>query len=275
MASDYPLSAAAPPKRQTFGLPVIVLIALGLAGAGVVTYLELAPRKPVADAPLTPEARAYVGHLKLADVNMKAAKNYFSQMVVEISGNITNAGDRNLDTVEINCVFQDYYGQVALRQRVPIVSPKMGGSSPAKPKTSACLSTIFARDLESENAAARDCQREVQLMAIILLVDDDPGGLEIRKMLLERDGHRVFTAADVTTARARFHELAPECVILDLRLPSPEDGLALVREFREAAPDLRIVVLAGWSADLEGRPERTLVDEVLAKPVRSERLVRR
>jgi hypothetical protein len=31
-------------------------------------------------------------------------------------------------------------------------------------------------------------------------------------------------------------------------------------------------VLAGWSADLEGRPEQQLVDEVLAKPVRSERL---
>ena len=45
-------------------------------------------------------------------------------------------------------------------------------------------------------------------------------------------------------------------MILDLRLPSPEDGLALVREFREAAPGLRIVVLAGWGADLEGRPEQ-------------------
>ena len=110
-------------------------------------------------------------------------------------------------------------------------------------------------------------------MSSVLLVDDDAGGLEIRKMLLERDGHRVSTAVDATTAREKFHELAPDCVILDLRLPSPEDGLALVREFREAAPDLRIVVLAGWGADLEGRPEQRLVDEVLAKPVRSERLI--
>jgi len=110
-------------------------------------------------------------------------------------------------------------------------------------------------------------------MAIVLLVDDDPGGLEIRKMLLERDGHRVSTAADAATASDRFRELAPDCVILDLRLPSPEDGLALVREFREAAPGVRIVVLAGWGADLEGRPEQDLVDEVLTKPVRSERLI--
>ena|SRR5689334_7080388 len=110
-------------------------------------------------------------------------------------------------------------------------------------------------------------------MANVLLVDDDPGGLEIRKMLLERDGHRVSTAVDAPTARDQFREMAPDCVILDLRLPSAEDGLALVREFREAAPGIRIVVLAGWGADLEGRPEQKLVDEVLAKPVRSERLI--
>ena len=135
MASDLPLSAAAPPKRQAFGLPQIVLIALVLAGGGVVAYLEYAPHKPAADAPLTPEARAYIGNLKLSDVSMKAAKNYFSQMVVEISGNIANAGDRNLDTVEIYCVFNDYYGQTTLRQRVSIVSPKMGGLKPGETKS--------------------------------------------------------------------------------------------------------------------------------------------
>ncbi|HEV8411990.1 MAG TPA: response regulator [Bryobacteraceae bacterium] len=110
-------------------------------------------------------------------------------------------------------------------------------------------------------------------MARVLLVDDDAGGLELRKMLLEREGHQVSTATDAATARERFHELGPECVILDLRLPSPEDGLALVREFRETAPSIRIVVLAGWGADLEGRPEQRMVNEVLAKPVRSERLI--
>ena len=110
-------------------------------------------------------------------------------------------------------------------------------------------------------------------MARVLLVDDDAGGIEIRKMLLEREGHLVSTATDAATARERFRELAPECVILDLRLPSPEDGLALVREFREAAPRIRIVVLAGWGADLEGRPEQRMVNDVLAKPVRSERLI--
>ena len=110
-------------------------------------------------------------------------------------------------------------------------------------------------------------------MSLILLVDDDAGGLEIRKMLLQREGHQVVTATDAASARECFRRNAIECVILDLRLPEPHQGLALVREFRDASPELRIVVLAGWSADLEGRPERILVNEVLAKPVRSERLI--
>ena len=140
MASNYPLSAAAPPKRPAFGLPHVVMIALVLAGGGVLAYLEYAPHKPAAQAPLTPEARAYIGNLKLSDVGMKAAKNYFSQVVVEIAGNITNAGDRNLDTVEIYCVFKDSYGQTTLRQRVPIVSTqivngKPGGLKPGETKS--------------------------------------------------------------------------------------------------------------------------------------------
>lgn len=134
MGSNFPLSAAAPSKRPGFGLPQVVLVALLIAGAGVVAYLELAPRKPAAEAPLTPEARAYIGNLKLSDVGMKAALNFVSQKVVEIEGNITNAGDRNLETVELICVFQDYRGQVNLRQRVPIVSPQMGGLKPGETK---------------------------------------------------------------------------------------------------------------------------------------------
>jgi hypothetical protein len=36
--------------------------------------------------------------------------------------------------VEINCVFYDPYGQVVLRQRVPIVSQKVGGLAPGETK---------------------------------------------------------------------------------------------------------------------------------------------
>jgi hypothetical protein len=76
---------------------------------------------------LTPEAKAYVKYLRLGDVRMKATDAYLRQTLVEILGKITNFGDRNLASVEINCVFYDPYGQVVLRERVAIVRRDRGG----------------------------------------------------------------------------------------------------------------------------------------------------
>ena len=51
--------------------------------------------------------------------------NYAGAAGVEVMGNITNGGDRTLSLVELNCVFYDPYGQVVLRERVPIVRSTM------------------------------------------------------------------------------------------------------------------------------------------------------
>ena len=110
-------------------------------------------------------------------------------------------------------------------------------------------------------------------MARVLVVDEDAAGLEIRKVVLERHGHSVTAASDAASARAAFHQIVPQAVILDLRLPELDDGLALIREFRAASPSLRLIVLAGWSADLDGRAEAAMVDEIIGKPASSQRLV--
>lgn len=106
----------------------IVIAVLLAAGAAGFWYLDRASRQPPPPPPpLTGEAKAYVRYLKLSDVDMSAHESYFKQSVVEITGKIQNTGARRLDVVEINCVFYDPYGQVVLRQRVPIVSRKGGG----------------------------------------------------------------------------------------------------------------------------------------------------
>ena len=110
-------------------------------------------------------------------------------------------------------------------------------------------------------------------MARVLLVDDDAAALDLRKIILEREGHQISIATGPASARARFAETQPHCVVLDLRLPEAKDGLALIREFRAAAPRVRIIVLAGWPLDLEGAPEAQMVDLVLAKPIRTATLV--
>ena len=65
---------------------------------------------------------------------MQKHESYLKQAVVEITGKLGNNGDRVLNVVEINCVFYDPYGQVVLRERVPIVSRKIGGLAPGEIK---------------------------------------------------------------------------------------------------------------------------------------------
>ena len=67
-------------------------------------------------------------------VEMQKHESYLKQAVVEITGKIGNNGNRILHVVEINCVFYDPYGQVVLRERVPIVSQKIGGLAPGEIK---------------------------------------------------------------------------------------------------------------------------------------------
>lgn len=134
MASET-FSARQVNRKPQIGVPVYIAGALAVLGLIVFLYIQYVEKHTPADAPLTPEAKAYVGNLKLSDVDIKANKSYLNQMVVEINGKIGNAGDRALDTVEIYCVFYDSYGQLVLRSRVPIVSPRMGGLKPGETKS--------------------------------------------------------------------------------------------------------------------------------------------
>ena len=128
--------AAISEKKRASIPPMAIVIAVVLAvGAAGFWYLDRASKQPPpAPPPLTGEAKAYVRNLKLSGVDMSAHEDYFKQKIVEITGMIQNTGDRVLRVVEINCVFYDPYGQVVLRQRVPIVSEKAGGLAPGETK---------------------------------------------------------------------------------------------------------------------------------------------
>ena len=112
-----------------------VIAAVVVLGGAVFGYLQYTSSRPSQDIPLTTEAKSYIRNLNLSDVEIKAAETYLSQRVVEIEGKIGNTGDRNLDLVELFCVFYDRYGQLVLRKRVAIVSPRMGGLKPGETKS--------------------------------------------------------------------------------------------------------------------------------------------
>jgi hypothetical protein len=128
--------ASKPTLKSNQPSPLLfVVAAIALLGAAVWSYSEYSARHSAGAMTLTPEAKAYTRNLQLSDVEMKASENYFKQTVVEISGKIANAGTRPLDSVEIYCIFHDPYGQLVLRQRLPIVGGRVGGLKPGETKS--------------------------------------------------------------------------------------------------------------------------------------------
>ena len=114
---------------------IFTILALVVIGTAVFWYIRYTSTHQPQRLELTPEAKQYVRSLKLSDVEIKAHESYMTQMVVDIVGKIGNNGDRTLQTVEIFCSFHDQYGQLVLRERVPIVNPRMGGLKPGETKS--------------------------------------------------------------------------------------------------------------------------------------------
>jgi hypothetical protein len=138
-------NAAGAQRKEPFTIPpVAIVIGLALVAgvAGVLWLNHAASQPPPPPPPLTGAAKAYLPYLKFVSADgktpespkMEAHESYLKQSVVEITGNIQNTGNRVLETVEINWVFQDPYGHVVLRERAPIVSKKMGKLAPGETK---------------------------------------------------------------------------------------------------------------------------------------------
>ena len=101
-----------------------IVAALVLTGGALGWYVMRA--KPVEATPaLTPDAKAYARNLRLSEVTMKATESYMQQMVTEIEGTITNSGERDVKQADLVCVFYNAYGEVILREKVPIIQKAM------------------------------------------------------------------------------------------------------------------------------------------------------
>jgi hypothetical protein len=117
--------------------PASIVIALGvILVLGAFSWLTFAP-KPAPPPPpvLTPEAKAYIGMLNFSNVHIQAAENMVNQRLVEILGDITNTGNRDIKLAEVNCVFSDFSGKELQRERVAIIGQttgplKAGGTKP-------------------------------------------------------------------------------------------------------------------------------------------------
>jgi CheY-like chemotaxis protein len=97
---------------------------------------------------------------------------------------------------------------------------------------------------------------------LVLCVDDEVVGLQVRKILLERAGYRVLTASDGPSGLAIFSSEPVEAVVLDYSMPGMHGGDVAVR-MRQTKPQVPILLL---SAYMGLSPEVTsLVDLYMTK----------
>lgn len=100
----------------------------------------------------------------------------------------------------------------------------------------------------------------------MLVVDDSPELLDLVRRALERDGHRVRTAATVAGAHAELRVATPDVLVLDVELPDGS-GVELCRALRGADVRAPILILTAHGEV----PQRVAgldagADDFLAKP---------
>jgi CheY-like chemotaxis protein len=80
---------------------------------------------------------------------------------------------------------------------------------------------------------------------LVLCVDDELVGLQIRKILLERAGYRVLTASDGPSGLEIFAAEPVEVVVLDYSMPGMHGGEVAVR-MRQTKPHVPILLLSAY-----------------------------
>jgi CheY-like chemotaxis protein len=97
---------------------------------------------------------------------------------------------------------------------------------------------------------------------LVLCVDDEVVGLRVRKILLERAGYKVLTAADGYSGLELFASQPVEAVVLDYAMPGMHGG-EVAKKMRQTKPDVPILLLSAYV----GLPEEvsSLVDVYMTK----------
>jgi len=105
-------------------------------------------------------------------------------------------------------------------------------------------------------------------MGKVLVVDDEQGMREFLTMLLEKQGHRVITAAEGEQALQLVAEHTPDLVISDLRMPNV-DGIGLLAGIRKQYPELPVILVTAYaSSDSTIQAMRLGADDYITKPFR-------
>ena len=109
-------------------------------------------------------------------------------------------------------------------------------------------------------------------MSRILIVDDEPAIGWSLKELLSDEGHEVAVAADIPRAVEAAGKVAPDAILLDVRL-GDQDGIRALPEIRAAAGPVPVVVMTAFGdLDTAVRAVHAGAFDYLVKPFDLERV---
>lgn len=81
-------------------------------------------------------------------------------------------------------------------------------------------------------------------MSQVLIIDDEPGICNLLRLILERKGYSVETAADGLEGIQKFNQDPAELVISDIIMPEM-DGLKVIQTLRRENPEVNIISISG------------------------------
>jgi DNA-binding response OmpR family regulator len=99
----------------------------------------------------------------------------------------------------------------------------------------------------------------------VLIADDDEDQLAIRGALLRHNGFQTVEASNVSAALQLAEAESPSYALIDLCLPTEQDGLYLIREIKHRYPAMPVFVLTGRAVDSTSAPELRSVDGIFVK----------
>ena len=80
----------------------------------------------------------------------------------------------------------------------------------------------------------------------ILIVDDEPGIVDMLSIVFRGEGYRVDTARSCTEALARLDRGVPDLVLTDVRMPDGS-GFEVLKRTRELSPSVPVVMITAYT----------------------------
>jgi DNA-binding response OmpR family regulator len=108
----------------------------------------------------------------------------------------------------------------------------------------------------------------------VLVVDDEDHIVELARIYLTREGYEVEGLGDGSQALARFAQVKPDLVVLDIMLPGA-DGLAICKEIRKQSQVPIIMLTARDEVTDKVVGLEVGADDYLTKPFHPQELVAR